>query len=209
MNALMITAITDLVLAGEVFFLAGMLARNPKERFSAAWFWSWSMTLLGLAALLGGIDHGLIEPQGMPRFLIQRSTWIVLGATTFLILMTAAAQGFPRRFFPYFVLAGIIQLMVNTAAGLLMDSFLVVSLNYMPVMVLWLGMNFAGLKKGSGSSDMIAGILILFLGTIIQAMQVDMLSPLDHNGLYHLISMAGMVFLYRGGRHLRPVRSER
>jgi len=206
MNELTITAITDFLVACEAFFLAGMLARDPKERFSSAWFWSWSMAFLGLAALLGGIDHGLIEPQGLPRFLVQRSSWIVMGIMTFLILMTAATQSFPRRYEWCFALFGIVQLAANIAAGLLLDSFLVASLNHVPVMVLWLGLNVVSLKKGSGSWNMIAGIMILFLATAVQAMHVDLLSPLDHNGLYHLISMAGLVFMYLGGRNLRTKR---
>ena len=94
MNALAITSITNFILAGEVLFLAGMLVRMPKIQYSAAWFWAGAMTLLGVAALIGGIDHGFFEQSGLPRYFIQRSNWIVLGAMTFCILMTTARQFF-------------------------------------------------------------------------------------------------------------------
>jgi hypothetical protein len=50
---------------------------------------------------------------------------------------------------------------------------------------------------------MSAGILVLFAATGIQALRVDYFSPLDHNGLYHLATMIGVLFLYAGGRRLK------
>jgi Na+/serine symporter len=99
--------------------------------------------------------------------------------------------------------AGIVQFAIDTAAVLLVDSFLDVILNYAPVIVLLLAMSAIGLKKGTGSWAMIAGILVLFLASGIQAMGVDTLTPLDHNGLYHVVSMAGVAFLYVGGKRLK------
>ena len=72
MTAQAITSITDFLLAAEVFFLAGRMSGRPKDRFSAAWYFSGVLLLLGVAALLGGIDHGFFEPTNMPRYLIQR-----------------------------------------------------------------------------------------------------------------------------------------
>jgi hypothetical protein len=50
---------------------------------------------------------------------------------------------------------------------------------------------------------MVAGILILFAASGIQAAGVDVFMPLDRNGLYHLLSMLGVVFLYCGGVRLK------
>ena len=49
---------------------------------------------------------------------------------------------------------------------------------------------------------MIAGILILFLAAAIQAAGINTFTPLDRNGLYHVVSMIGVVFLHRGGMRL-------
>jgi hypothetical protein len=205
MSALSVTAITNFILASEVLFLAGMFVQRPKARFSAAWFWGGALTLLGLSALIGGIDHGFIEPQGIPRYFIQRSNWIVLGAMTFFILMTTAAQFFPRKVFQVILIVGLLQFVVYTLLVLLIDDFLVVILNYVPVMVLLLVMNLIGLKNGTGSWVMIAGILTLFTASAIQELGVDVFSPLDRNGLYHLISMAGVVLVFLGGKHFKTV----
>lgn len=203
MNAVTITSITNFMLASEVFFVAGMLVQLPKARFSAAWFWAATLSLLALAALLGGIDHGFFEGAGLSRYFIQRADWIVLGLMTFGTLMTIATQFFSREAQRFFLIFGIIQFAVNTIIVLLIDSFLDVILNYMPVMILLLVMNISGLKQGTGSWRLIAGILILFTASAIQALGIDRFSPVDRNGLYHLITMLGVIFLYLGGLHLQ------
>ena len=203
MTAQAITSITDLLLAAEVFFLAGRMTRKPKDRLSAAWYFSGVLLLLGVAALLGGIDHGFFEQTNMPRYLIQRSDWIVLGGVTFCLLMTTAKQFFSPRVQRVVFIAAVVQFAADTAAVLLVDSFLDVILNYVPVMLLLLVMSFIGLRSGIGSAQMVAGILILFAASGIQAAGLDVFRPLDRNGLYHLVSMIGVAFLYLGGVQLR------
>lgn len=202
MTAQAITAITDFLLAAEAFFLAGRMSARPKDRFSAAWYFGGALLLLGLGALLGGIDHGFVQPANLSRYLIQRSDWIVLGGVTFCLLMTTAKQYFPARGQRVAWIAAAVQLAVYTVAVLLADSFAVVVLNYSPVMLLLLVMNIIGLGSGRGSRQMIAGILILFLASGIQAAGVNIFTPVDRNGLYHLVSMIGVVFLYLGGVRL-------
>ena len=203
MTASAVTAITDLVLACEAFFLAGLTAGRNKARFSATWFWAATLLLLGLGALIGGVDHGFFEPAGLPRYAVQRTNWIVLGAMTFCLLMATAKQFFSLASQRVALIVGIAQFAIDTAAVLLVDSFLDVILNYAPVILLLLAMSVRGLRDGSGSRSMIAGILIQFLASAIQAMGIDTLSPLDHNGLYHVVAMVGVLFLYLGGKRLK------
>jgi hypothetical protein len=46
---------------------------------------------------------------------------------------------------------------------------------------------------------MIAGILLAFLASGLQAAGVDFFSPFDRNSLYHFGMMAAVLFFYRGG----------
>ena len=203
MTVLAVTSITNILLASAVFFLAGRMSRTPKERFSAAWYFTCVLLLLGVAALIGAVDHGFFEPAGLPRYFIQRADWIVLGAVTFCLLMTTAKQFFAPRVQRIVLIVGVMQFAVNTTAVLSVDSFLDVILNYAPVMLLFLAMNIVGLRNGTGSMQMITGILILSAASAIQAAGWDDLSPLDHNGLYHVVSIVGVVFLYLGGARLK------
>ncbi len=203
MTALAITSITNFILASEVFFLSGMMVRTPKARFSAAWFWTGTMFLLGLGALVGGIDHGFFEIPNLPRYGIQKINWFILGAMTFFLLTTTAKQFFSTKAQRIFLALGFIQFIVYSILILFIDDFLVVILNYTPVMILLLIMNFLGLKSSAGSWLIIAGILILFAASAIQSIGIDTFSPLDRNGLYHVVSMLGVVFLYLGGQTMK------
>ena len=198
MTILAVTSITNILLASLVFFLAGRMSRIPKARFSAAWYFTGVLLLLGTAALIGAIDHGFFEPANMPRYWIQRADWIVLGGVTFCLLMTTAKQFFDARFHRILLVVAAVQFAADSAAVLLVDSFLDVILNYAPVMLLLLAMSIK-----ARSIHLTAGLLILSFASAIQAAGWDALRPLDHNGVYHLVSMAGVVFLYLGGMRLR------
>ena len=56
---------TNFILASEVFLLAGLLLGRIKVVRSAEGFWSAALLFLGIAALLGGIDHGFLESYGL------------------------------------------------------------------------------------------------------------------------------------------------
>ena len=165
------------------------------------------MAFLGLAGLIGGIDHGFIEPAGLSRTVIQRANWLVLGAMTLCVVLTIAAQFFRGRTARLVQAAGIVQFLCFIAAAFLADSYIVVIVNYAPVMAWFLVMNMLRLKQGEGSWQMIAGSLVLFLASAVQALGIDVLTPLDHNGLYHVISMPGVFLLFLGGRRLQVLRT--
>ena len=92
-----------------MFFLAGRMSRIPKARFSAAWYFTGVLLLLGVAALIGAVDHGFLEPAQLPRYFIQRADWIVLGGVTFCLLMTTAKQFFDPRFHRVLLIAAVVQ----------------------------------------------------------------------------------------------------
>jgi hypothetical protein len=202
METLAITSITNFILASELFLLAGLMVKTPKARFSAAWFWAGSMFALASSALIGGIDHGFVEPADLARYLIQRPNWIVVGLATFCMLLATARQFFPPLWQRPALILGTIQLIVYGIVVLLVDDFRIVIINYAPVMLLLLLMSVLGLKRGTGSWQMIAGILVLLAASAVQALDVDVFSPLDQNGLYHVISIVGVVFMYCGGQRL-------
>jgi hypothetical protein len=206
MTALGVTSITNFLLACEAFFLAGMLAQRRGSRFSAAWFWSGMMLLLGLSALLGGVDHGFFEAQGLPRYAIQRTNWLVIGVVSFLMLMTTACQFFAPRVQRVLLLVGLGQLAVYSTVILAAGSFAAVIINYVPSLLFLLVMSALRVRRGVGSWQMMAGIVVVLLASVIQGLDVDVFDPLNSSGLYHVVSMLAVVFLYRGGLRLRTTR---
>jgi hypothetical protein len=202
MDRLAVTSVTNLALGGLGLYCAGMLAGRPKARGSAAWFWSCAMLCLSAGAIVGGIDHGFVERAGLDRYPIQRANWLVMGVATFCVLMTAGRQYVSPNLQRAVLVAGLAQLAVYSIAVLTIGDFRVVVLNYAPVMLLMLALSLRGLRDGTGTWWMVAGLLVLAGASVVQLARVDVLAPLDHDGLYHLIAMPGLVLLYQAGRRL-------
>jgi hypothetical protein len=206
-TAIQVSALTDLLLACLAFFLAWALSARPAQARSAAWYWRGAMFFLALAALLGGVDHGFVEPAGLDRAPVQRLTWGVLGLMTSAVLLTLGAQFFgPARQRRVAGLA-VVQLLAYLVAVLVVGSFLVVVVNYLPVILALLAFNLYALWRGNGDGSlaMVLGILVQLLASGVQALRIDAFGPIDHDGLYHLISMPGIVLLYFGGRRLKTL----
>ena len=91
------------------------------------------------------------------------------------------------------------------AAAFFLDSYLVAILGYAPAMILFFVMNILGLRAGTGSWQIIAGLLVSAAASIVQALGVDRFSPLDRNGLYHAMLMGAVVLLTLGGLLLKGV----
>ena len=98
---------------------------------------------------------------------------------------------------------GTIQLIVYVIAVLLIGDFRIVIVNYLPVMLLLLLLSVLRLRHGTGSWQMVVGILVLLAASAVQVLGVDLFNPLDRNGLYHTISMVGVLFMYWGGQRLK------
>jgi len=66
---------------------------------------------------------------------------------------------------------------------LLVNDFRIAVLNCAPVLPLLRLMSVRGLRSDSGSWQMVVGIAVLLAATAVQAMSVDLVSPLDGDGL--------------------------
>jgi hypothetical protein len=196
-----ITAVTNFILAGEAFLAAGILLGRVPLAPSAAVFWALAMLFLALGTLLGGLDHGFFEPKGdtRGRKVMQKTTWICTGVLAFFSLQTAAWQFGAEGWRAPAALIGLAQLAAFCYFAIRRDSFLTVILNYAPILLILLALNIAGLPAGKGSWAAVAGLLIAFAASAAQALGVDSFSPVDRNGLYHIVMLAAVAFLFLGG----------
>ena len=204
LTPLTLTSITNFILASEAYFVSGLLFARPKAPRSAAAYWQWAMLLLSTSALIGGIDHGFFEIHGQipVRKVIEHFNWLVIGGLTLLVFLAAAEQFLRDPWRRYARGAAGAQFVIYTGLILLVDNFLVVMLNYAPVMLLLLGLSAASLKDGRGSRVMIAGVILAFAASGVQAAGVDVFSPFDRNSLYHFGMMAAVACFYFAGLKL-------
>ena len=202
--ALAVTAITDLVLACEAFFVSALLFARPQKPWSAAWCWQLALFILACSALVGGIDHGFFEVYSPPslRQVIAHLNWALIGLLTFFTLRSISAQFFCSAWQKCVNIVAIFQLLTYLILLLMVDDYLFVILNYAPVLFLLLGCNLVYRRK-EGSWAMITGILLTLIASGIQAASPFTISSIDNSGIYHLGIMAALVFFYRGGLKLK------
>jgi hypothetical protein len=201
MKALEVTAMTCFLAAGEAFLAAGFLLGRTPLSASASSFWGLTMLFLAAGLLIAGLDHGFFEPRGdtRGRMAMQKATWICTGVTTFFTLLTALFQFAPAEWRLPLMLLGLAQLLVFSFFAIRIHNYLVVIINYAPILLILLILNLVGLPSGSGSWFFIIGILVFIAASVFQALGVDTFSPLDRNGLYHVVIMVALVFFFAGG----------
>jgi hypothetical protein len=198
MKAWEVTSMTNFMLAGEAFLAAGFLLGRAPLHASAASFWALAMLFLAASMLVGGLDHGFFEQKGdtRDRMIMQKITWVCGGIMTFFTLLTTRYQFASGGLRVTFIIVGLVQLVIFCFLAVRIHNFLVVIINYTPILIVLLILNTIGISAGSGSWYMIVGILISIAASAFQALAVDIFAPVDRNGLYHIVMMAAVIFLF-------------
>jgi hypothetical protein len=196
----MLTAITNFIVAAELFFLAGMFVKRNHAPLSASGLWAGAIFLMATSMLIGGVDHGFVESQ-FPNVInpLTRLNWTITGVMTWMVFAATARQFFKPATASILLWLASIQFIIYVVVMFISSDFLVVIINYAPVLIFLLVCTLLGIKHGTGRWSMVAGIVIAFIASGLQAANVDIFSPLDHDGLYHVVLFAAAIFLYRGG----------
>ena len=197
------TAVTDVILA--LFAVAGAVYLNrigQKNRWKTT-LWILLFGLLALAAFLGSIVHGFkMSPA------VQTVLWhpikLSLGLLVALFIVAAVydiwGAAAARRIWPVMVVIGVGFLGITLIWP---DSFLVFIVYETVAMLFALG-GYAWLAwrgRLEGAWLMVAGILTTIVAAGVQAgklLSFTFIWSFDHNGVYHLIQMMGIVLLLAG-----------
>jgi hypothetical protein len=199
MSVLELSSLTDFLLSAEALFAAGVVFGRTPRRPSAAFFWALSLLALGIGALLGGIDHGFFETHGLPRAVVQKATWVFLGALAFFALLTAGWQFTAPRTRTVIMVIGLCQLGAFLAVSAAIGDSVVLVIETAPALILFLVLSL----RSGGSWQMAAGLLLCIGAPVLSAVVGDALSPVDRYGLYHLGIIAAVPFLAAGGVRLK------
>lgn len=204
MTDLAVSALTNAILAAEIFFLAGLSFRVGLERWSAAWLFALYLAFIGLANLLGTIDHGFLEPIEHPANIpVRTATRSVIALATFTLLMCTARQFFGPLGTRIALGAGLVGLVATVWVMVTEDNFLVLVAGNFVVMVLTLGLHLWGLRRGSGSLMLCAGIVASIAASLIIPFGGDGWGPLGLYGTFHIALLGASFILYLGGRELK------
>ncbi|MBI5428984.1 MAG: hypothetical protein HY938_00845 [Nitrosomonadales bacterium] len=198
----MTTSVTDAVLVIECMVITASLWRlSGKDRWRQA-LWCWVFGLMTLSSLLGAIAHGF-ELSDFTRAVLWKPLYLSLGVLVALFMVCAANdwQGriFAQRLAPWAIAVGAAFYGITELSG---GAFAVFVAYEAAVMLSALAIYFylAVARRLNGAGVIAAAIVVNLVAAGIQASSayIWIIFPFDHNGIFHLVQMAGTAMLGLG-----------
>ena len=199
------TAITDLCLAlvafGGILYLRWAPASN--NHILKINIWSAAFGSIGLAAALGAVAHGLVMSQS-----IHNRCWQLLNLSLALtvslfvvgVVYDLWGPAICFRILPVTLLAGVAFFVITLIYPGIFFIFIVYE-SLALIFALGAYLFLALLAEMTGAGFMAAGILVSILAAGIQAkksISITIIWLFDHNGIYHILQIIGLVFLLIG-----------
>lgn len=207
MTDLAVSALTDVILTGLLFFLAGLSFRPCVELGSPGWFWAAYLAVSGAATMLGAIGHGFLEPVDHPAGpVLQLVTRAALAVGILLVLLATTRQFMGTRWRRIVDAIGATVLAVDLWAIWTADNLLPLVVANAATMLLALGLHLRGLRSGNGSVAMSIGIVMLIASSLMVPIGGDGVAGLGLYGTVHVALMPTVFVLFLGGRRLRRTR---
>ena len=198
------TMLTDYALAVVTAVLGAMLIRRGRQALPVR-IWGWAFVALAVAGLIGGTWHGLrgSAAPGPLAWLWMFNEWAIglfgFGAAAATIL--AAFTHGDRRVLLTIATVGFLVFLAWTWGH---DRFSAVLTLDVVVMVFVLFIHGTALRNRPASPWIVAGIAVSAVAAVSQTSDF-VIGPLNHNDIFHLIQLAGMVLLFEGARRLGQV----
>lgn len=203
------TAATDLIIA-VLAVVAYVYLKNNGPSGLRGRLWRGVLLLLAIAALLGAIGHGIVL-SGAVYAIVWAFAYLALALLVALFLLATirdfAGDSVARRALPVLL---VIALVFFGYAMLDPENFLPFILYELAVMSLSLA-GFVGITmRGElpGAPWITAAIAVNILAAAVQAegsAGLTLIWQFDHNGVFHLVQILGVVLLVHGLR-TRPAR---
>jgi hypothetical protein len=199
-GALELVSISDFVLSALCLFLAGVLFGNIESHASGYGAICYFLLFSGLAALMGGVDHGFFEPIG-ERYAVRTVTFLFIAAATYFLFrytIVVFFKGRVQRILLYIALAQLITFMIMSFQT--HDYMLAVG-NYTPALLLFLIMNVLHLRKGRTEMIFVLFCATSIVATLVQVLDVELFG-MNGNTLYHVIGMAAYFLVFLGAKSI-------
>ena len=203
------TAATDaiLALAGTAAIL--ILRRRAAPSFGRA-VWQSALAALVAASALGAVTHGLALSDAT-RTLLWQPLYLSLGITMALFVVGAVrdwrgdAAG-RRALAPMLILAALFYGVTWLTGGDFLAFVIYEAGALLFSLVVYL--RLAAGERRPGAAAMAAALAVSLTAGAIQASElgsVRLFWEFDHNGLFHLVQLLGLVLLVAGLRRLLPL----
>ena len=200
------TALTDIVLAmvacGGVLLL--QLSAVSTAEFWRINIWSAAIGLIGLAAALGAVAHGLVLKKTLHnRIWLVLNMMLALAVSLFLVgvindLWSCEAS---RKALPFMILAGLAFYLTTLIYPEIFLFFIVYEATALAFA--FCAYLFLTLTGQPGAEFMAGGVLLSLVAAGLQASKsvtFTLIWKFDHNGIYHIVQSFGLVLLIAGLR---------
>ena len=200
------TAVTDALLAllalGGLVLLLRLRSRDPQK----VTIWAAAFLCLLLASALGAVMHG-VETTDRVHRLLWLLIYLCLGLLVACFVVGAAhdlrGERVARRVAPVMIVIAILFFAITQlidGAFVMFVIYEAVALSFALLGYLWLSL----IRQRPGAGLMTAGILVTLTAAAIQATrlvpQISVVWTFDHNGLFHIVQMLGVVLIVLGLR---------
>jgi len=198
------TAATDLILAIISIVTAfGIYNLGKQIQPEKTRIWVAVFILLAIAALFGAIAHGFLMSE-KTNYILWQPLNLALGLGVSLFAAGAVLDmrkgSLPKAVVPALIVLGVIFYFITVFVP---GSFLVFIIYEAVVMLFALTayIIIAAKKQIHGAWWMVLGILITIIAAAIQATEsvsIQFIWDFDHNGVFHIVQMAGVLIIYLG-----------
>jgi hypothetical protein len=199
------TMITDYALGAVSAVLGWRLYRDAAGERARRW-WALAFGAVAVSALLGGTHHGFATVMSTTTYALSwRITVLAIGVFSFGMMagsVFATTRGMARTALLAIAAA---QLAAYTVWMLAHDEYRYVVFDTAIAMAALLFLHgwSAATRRDEASRWILAGVGVSAAAAAVQFLGIALHEHLNHNDLYHLIQIAGMVLFFRGGKLLR------
>ena len=203
------TMVTDYLMGTLAFVLAmRLLGDAASGQHWAGRLWAAAFVMTAMAACVGGTYHGFIQwMPGLAGRALWKATLVATGIGSACLLaaaVTAATAGPLRHALMGLV---VVKLVVYIWTIATKDAFVLVIADYGTAMVAVL--LAAWFIRPTGLTPaawwITAGVAVAVVAGVIQWARVAPHVHFNHNDLFHVVQMASLYLLYRGGLLLRDM----
>lgn len=204
------TALTDLVLSLlALAFAARLIPYANRLRQESMRDWGIAFGVLGIGALAGGISHGFAPYLSEPAYtVIWRITLYSIGISSFYMVSGTARAALRHRIASWLILIAGIKLVVYLYRVTTTPSFALAIYEYVPHMiaVLVMGVMLRKRRRDVSGLWLSLGVVVSFAAAGVQFKGFALHPNFNHNDLYHVIQMVGLILFYRGASSLQDTR---
>lgn len=200
-TALAFVSLSDFILGLLCVYLAGNLFGSLDQHFSRFGIAAYFLLFAGLAAFMGGIDHGFFEPIHQ-RYYPRTLSYIMVALATFMLFNYVIKTYVKLSLQGILHAVSVLQLIAFCVASFYVHNFLLVVGNYAPVLLLFFILNTLHHKQTKSAWYFMWFSIILIVATLIQVFEVGITEKINGDTLFHMVAVVAYLFFFKGSQQI-------